>query len=130
MITLRQLRYLTSLARHRHFGRAAEDCAVSQPALSMQVRELEREIGAELVERRPGDIALTDTGLEVAQRAEQILTAARDLIDFARHRDLLSGQLRLGIIPTLAPYILPRVLPRLQAGYPQLRLDVRETQTR
>ena len=126
MITLRQLRYLTSLARHRHFGRAAADCAVTQPALSMQVRELEREIGAELVERRPGEIALTDTGLDVAQRAEQILTATRDLVDFARHRDVLSGRLALGIIPTLAPYILPRVLPRLQADYPQLRLEVRE----
>jgi LysR family hydrogen peroxide-inducible transcriptional activator len=130
MITLRQLRYLTSLARHRHFGRAAQDCAVSQPALSMQVRELEREIGAELVERRPGDIALTDTGLEVAERADQILAATRDLVDFARHRDVLSGPLRLGIIPTLAPYILPRVLPQLQTQYPQLRLEVRETQTR
>jgi LysR family hydrogen peroxide-inducible transcriptional activator len=130
MITLRQLRYLTSLGRHRHFGRAAQDCAVTQPALSMQVRELEREIGAELVERRPGDISLTDTGLEVAERAEQILTATRDLVDFARHRDVLSGQLKLGIIPTLAPYILPRVLPRLQADYPQLRLEVRETQTK
>ena len=130
MITLRQLRYLTVLARHRHFGRAAADCAVTQPALSMQVRELEREIGAALVERRPGDVALTDTGLEVAQRAEQILAATRDLVDFARHRDLLSGPLRLGIIPTLAPYILPRVLPRLQATYPQLRLEVRETQTK
>jgi LysR family transcriptional regulator, hydrogen peroxide-inducible genes activator len=130
MITLRQLRYLTSLARHRHFGRAAADCAVSQPALSMQVRELEREIGAELVERRPGDIALNDTGLDVAQRAEQILAATRDLVDFARHRDLLSGRLRLGIIPTLAPYVLPRLLPRLQADYPQLRLEVRETQTK
>ena len=130
MITLRQLRYLTSLARHKHFGRAAEDCAVTQPALSMQVRELEREIGAELVERRPGDIALTDTGLEVAERAEQILTATRDLVDFARHRDVLSGSLRLGMIPTLAPYILPRVLPKLQAAFPQLRLEVRETQTK
>ncbi len=130
MITLCQLRYLTSLARHRHFGRAAADCAVSQPALSMQVRELEREIGAELVERRPGEIALNDTGLDVAQRAEQILAATRDLVDFARHRDLLSGRLRLGIIPTLAPYVLPRLLPRLQADYPQLRLEVRETQTK
>ena len=130
MITLRQLRYLTSLARHRHFGRAAADCAVTQPALSMQVRELEREIGAELVERRPGEIALTDTGLDVAQRAEQILTATRDLVDFARHRDVLSGALRLGMIPTLAPYVLPRALPRLQAKYPQLRLEVRETQTK
>jgi len=130
MITLRQLRYLASLARHRHFGRAAEDCAVTQPALSMQIRELEREIGAELVERRPGDIALTDTGHEVARRAESILAATRDLVDFARHRDVLAGRLALGIIPTLAPYVLPRVLPRLQAEYPRLRLEVRETQTK
>jgi LysR family transcriptional regulator, hydrogen peroxide-inducible genes activator len=130
VITLRQLRYLASLARHRHFGRAAEECAVSQPALSMQVRELEREIGTELVERRPNDIALTDTGREVAERAELILAATRDLIDFARHRDVLSGPLKLGIIPTLAPYVLPRALPRLQAKYPHLRLELRETQTK
>lgn len=130
MITLRQLRYLASLARHRHFGRAADDCAVSQPALSMQVRELEREIGAVLVERRPGDVALTDTGLEVARRAEQILAASRDLVDFVRHREVLSGPLKLGIIPTLAPYVLPRALPRLQAAYPRLRLELRETQTK
>jgi DNA-binding transcriptional LysR family regulator len=130
MITLRQLRYLTSLARHRHFGRAAQDCAVSQPALSMQIRELEREIGTELVERRPGDIALTDTGLDVARRAEHILASARDLVDFARHRDVLSGPLKLGIIPTLAPYVLPRVLPLLQKRYPLLRLEVRETLTK
>jgi LysR family hydrogen peroxide-inducible transcriptional activator len=130
MITLRQLRYLTALARYRHFGRAAEDCAVTQPALSMQVRELEREIGAALVKRRPGEVALTETGREVAERAEHILAASRDLVDFARHRDLLSGQLKLGIIPTLAPYVLPQVLPRLQAAHPQLRLEVRETQTK
>jgi len=130
MITLRQLRYLNSLARHRHFGRAAEECAISQPALSMQVRELEREIGAELVERRPGDIVLTETGAEVARRAEHILAATRDLVDFARHREVLAGPLKLGIIPTLAPYILPRVLPHLQKHYPLLRLEVRETQTR
>jgi LysR family hydrogen peroxide-inducible transcriptional activator len=130
MITLRQLRYLTALARYRHFGRAAEDCAVTQPALSMQVRELEREIGAAPVKRRPGEVALTETGREVAERAEHILAASRDLVDFARHRDLLSGQLKLGIIPTLAPYVLPQVLPRLQAAHPQLRLEVRETQTK
>jgi LysR family hydrogen peroxide-inducible transcriptional activator len=130
MITLRQLRYLTSLARHRHFGRAAQDCAVSQPALSMQIRELEREVGAELVERRPGEIALTETGVEAARRAEHILAATRDLVDFARHRGVLDGPLRLGIIPTLAPYILPGVLPLLQERYPRLRLEVRETLTR
>jgi LysR family transcriptional regulator, hydrogen peroxide-inducible genes activator len=130
VITLRQLRYLSALARHKHFGRAADDCAVTQPALSMQVRELEREIGAELVERRAGEIALTETGLEVAQRAEHILAATRDLVDFARHRGILTGKLRLGIIPTLAPYVLPRILPRLQTAYPALRLEVRETQTK
>jgi LysR family transcriptional regulator, hydrogen peroxide-inducible genes activator len=129
VISLRQLRYFASLARQRHFGRAADDCAVTQPALSMQIRELEREIGAELVERRAGEVALTATGIEVAQRAERILAAARDLVDFARHREILSGSLRLGIIPTLAPYLLPRLLPRLQQAYPSLRLDVRETQT-
>src|ERR1700731_3630954 len=117
MITLRQLRYLASLARHRHFGRAADDCAVTQPALSMQIKELEREIGAELVERRPGEIALTAIGSEVAERAEHILAAAHDLVDFAQHRKTLSGSLKLGIIPTLAPYLLPRLLPRLQQAY-------------
>ncbi|HEU5017413.1 MAG TPA: hydrogen peroxide-inducible genes activator [Pseudolabrys sp.] len=129
MITLRQLRYLAALARHRHFGKAAEDCAVTQPALSMQIRELERELGTDLVERRPGEIAITETGVEVARRAERILTATRDLVDFARHRDVLSGPLKLGIIPTIAPYLLPRVLPLLQQRYPALHLDVRETQT-
>ncbi|MDP2295904.1 MAG: LysR substrate-binding domain-containing protein, partial [Pseudolabrys sp.] len=90
----------------------------------------EREIGAELVERRPGEIALSDIGEDVARRAEHILASTRDLVDFARHRDVLSGPLKLGIIPTLAPYILPRVLPLLQTSYPMLRLEVRETLTR
>ena len=129
MITLRQLRYLAALARHRHFGRAADECAVTQPALSMQIKELEREIGADLVERRPSDVTLTEIGVEVAQRAERILTATRDLVDFARHREVLSGPLKLGVIPTLAPYLLPKLLPRLQSAYPLLRLEVRETQT-
>ena len=95
----------------------------------MQIKELEREIGADLVERRPSDITLTETGAEVAQRAERILAATRDLVDFARHREVLSGPLKLGVIPTIAPYLLPKLLPRLQAAYPSLRLEVRETQT-
>lgn len=103
---------------------------MTQPALSMQVREMEREIGADLVERRPGDVVLTEIGLDVARRAEHILAATRDLVDFARHRELLSGPFKLGIIPTLAPYVLPRLLPHLQTKYPQLRLEVRETQTK
>src|SRR5215468_1274208 len=95
----------------------------------MQIRELEREIGADLVERRPGEVAVTATGLDVAQRAERILAAARDLVDFARHREVLSGPLRLGVIPTLAPYLLPKLLPRLQSAYRSLELELRETQT-
>ncbi len=130
MITLRQLRYFEALARHRHFGRAAEDCAISQPALSMQIRELEQSLGAPLVERRPNAVVLTELGTEVARRAEQLLTGASDLLDFAKHRQkLLSGVLRLGVIPTIAPYLLPRVLPALQKQYPELKLELRETQT-
>jgi LysR family hydrogen peroxide-inducible transcriptional activator len=131
VITLRQLRYLCALAEHGHFGRAAETCAVTQPALSMQIRELERFLGAELVERRPGEIALTEIGIEVARRGERILAAARDLVDQARHASrILSGRLMLGVIPSLAPYVLPKMLPRLQRRYPDLRLELRETQTK
>lgn len=131
MITLRQLRYLAALARHGHFGRAAEACAVTQPALSMQIRDLERTLGVKVVERRPGDVMLTDVGREIARRGEDVLAQARDLVDFARHRGgLLTGRLTLGVIPSLAPYLLPRILPQLQTQYPELRLELRETQTR
>ena len=131
MITLRQLRYLSALAKHGHFGRAAEACAVTQPALSMQIRDLERTLGVAVVERRPGDVMLTDVGREIARRGEDVLTASRDLVDFARHRSgLLTGRLTLGVIPSLAPYLLPRILPTLQSRFPELRLELRETQTR
>jgi LysR family hydrogen peroxide-inducible transcriptional activator len=131
MITLRQLRYLAALAQHRHFGRAAEVCAVTQPALSMQIRDLEKELGIALVERRPNDVSLTDLGVEVARRADRVLVATRDLVDFAQHRGrVLSGHLRLGIIPSLAPYVLPKILPVLQRRFPELRIELRETQTK
>jgi LysR family transcriptional regulator, hydrogen peroxide-inducible genes activator len=131
MITLRQLRYLAALVQHGHFGRAAEACAVTQPALSMQIRDLERTLGVKLVERRPGDAMLTDVGREIARRGEEVLAASRDLVDFARHRGgLLTGRLTLGVIPSLAPYLLPRILPVLQKQFPELRLELRETQTR
>src|SRR5262249_28628757 len=131
MLTLRQLRYLEALARHGHFGRAAEECAVSQPALSMQIRELERDLGIDLLERRQGATLLTEIGAEIARRAGLILTATQDLADCARHSDrLLSGSLRLGVIPTLAPYVLPRVLPEVQRRHPEMRLDLLETKTK
>jgi LysR family hydrogen peroxide-inducible transcriptional activator len=131
MITLKQLRYLTALAEHRHFGKAAEACAVTQPALSMQMRDLEKDLGVSLVERRPGEVILTEVGAEVVRRAERVLAAARDLTDYASHSGrLLTGRLRLGVIPTLAPYVLPRVLPELQRVHPELHVELRETQTR
>lgn len=130
MITLKQLRYLSALSHHRHFGKAAEACAITQPALSMQIRELEAELGVSLVERRPGDVTLTDIGAEVAQRAERVLASTRDLADFALHRGrLLTGRMQLGVIPSIAPYVLPKILPVLQRRYPDLRVELRETQT-
>ena len=131
MITLKQLRYLAALAEHRHFGKAAEACAVTQPALSMQIRDLEKDLAVNLVERRPGEVILTETGAEVVRRAERVLAAARDLTDFARHSGrLLTGRLRLGVIPTLGPYVLPQILPVLQRRHRELRIELRETQTR
>jgi LysR family hydrogen peroxide-inducible transcriptional activator len=131
VITLRQLRYLSALAEHRHFGRAAEACAVSQPALSMQIRDMENTLSAQLVERRPGEIVLTDIGQQVVAKGDQILASVRDIEDYARHGSaVLSGPLTLGVIPTLAPYVLPRVLPKLQERYPALQVELRETQTR
>jgi LysR family transcriptional regulator, hydrogen peroxide-inducible genes activator len=131
MLTLRQLQYLDALARHGNFGRAAEECGVSQPALSMQIRELEHELGAELAARRQGLTVLTEVGAEVARRAGSILSATRDLADCLRGSgQLLSGSLRLGVIPTLAPYVLPLLLPELHRSHPDLRLDLLETQTK
>ena len=131
MITLRQLRYLDALAGQRHFGRAANECAVSQPALSMQIHELEQFLGGELVERHQGEAILTERGMQIAKRAADILNAVRDLMDFARRSDcVLTGTLRLGVIPTLAPYVLPQVLPQILLSYPTLRLNLLESYTK
>jgi LysR family hydrogen peroxide-inducible transcriptional activator len=130
-LTLKQLRYFDALARHLHFGRAAEECAVSQPALSMQIRELEDHLDVALVERTRQGVHLTEEGLEVARRAAQVLIDVQDLADGARHRKaLLSGPLQLGVIPTIAPYLLPPFLPLLRQEHPDLELRLRETQTR
>lgn len=129
-ITLRQLHYFDALARLGHFGRAAEACAVTQPALSMQIQELEGQLGAVLFERGRKGVSLTAEGRAIAPKAAQILIDAQDLIDQARHGGrLMSGSLRLGVIPTVAPYLLPTLLPILRASYPVLELQVRETQT-
>jgi len=129
-ISLRQLRYFDALAGSLHFGRAAELCAVTQPALSMQIQELEKEIGVALVERTRQGARLTPEGEEIARRVASILASIRDLADYARHSAaVLTGRLRLGVIPTIAPYILPKLLPALRAEHPGLDLHLRETQT-
>ncbi len=130
MISLRQLRYLEALATHLHFRKAAEAVAVSQPALSMQIRELEEELGLTLVERRSNGIQLTPEGEEIVRRGRRILADVRDLTDYAHHSaQPLNGPLRLGIIPSIAPYLLPSVLPALQKAHPDLSLVLRETLT-
>lgn len=130
MLTLRQLRYFDALAHHLHFGRAADAVSVSQPALSMQIRELEATLGIALVERQPNAVRLTEQGREIARRAARILAETRDLVDYGRHAgEVLTGSLRLGIIPSIAPYLLPRVLPALTEAYPNVDLQVRETLT-
>jgi len=129
-VSLRQLRYLESLAETRHFGHAAQACAVSQPALSMQIKELEDELSVSLVERRRSGIELTAQGEEIARRARTILAAVRDLLDYAKHQEgVLSGVLKLGAIPSIAPYLLPSALPELQRRFPALSLQLRETMT-
>src|SRR6476660_3297574 len=113
-VTLRQLRYFDALARHRHFGRAAEACSVSQPALSMQIKELEEALGGVLLERSARQVALTRFGEELAQRARDILRSVDELRRFRpATREGLAGRLRPGMIPTIPPYLLPKVIENL-----------------
>lgn len=129
-VTLKQLRYFHALAREQHFGRAADACSVTQPALSMQIQELEASLGLDLVERTRAGVKLTAKGEQIAERAQRILNDVRDLVDFARQSaGVLSGRLRLGLIPSVAPYLLPPLLPLLKAQHPDLELHLRETQT-
>ena len=129
-LTLRQMRYVDALARHGHFGRAAEACAISQPALSVQIREVETALGAQLFERGARQVTLTRLGRDFVERAQDILRAVDELGDLVRAAsDTLDGELRLGIIPTIAPYLLPRILARAADRYPGLVLHIRETIT-
>ena len=128
--TLRQLQYLRLLAEHASFSRAAEAAHVSQPALSAGVQELERILGAPVVERTRGNVQLTAVGAEAVRRAEDVLARTEDLVEAARNAGKpLSGRFRLGVIPTVAPFLLPATLPGLKAAYPALRLFIREDLT-
>ncbi|MFN5998297.1 MAG: LysR substrate-binding domain-containing protein [Paracoccaceae bacterium] len=129
-LTLKHLRYFDALARHRHFGRAAEACSISQPALSLQVKELEDILGAPLVERGPRQIRLTELGVDFARRSLDVLRAVDELGALARaSTGPLAGRLRLGVIPTVAPYLLPLVMRSLAEIYPDLVLRPREAVT-
>lgn len=129
-LTLKQLRYFEALARHGHFGRAAEACAISQPALSMQIRELEDSLGTALFERGARQVRLTGFGDDFAERARVILRSVDELGDLARaSRDQLAGRLRIGVIPTIAPYLLPTIIGDLARTHGDLDIRVRETVT-
>lgn len=128
--TIKQFRYFEALAQQGHFGRAAEVCAISQPALSVQIKELETGLGKALFERGPRQVRLTTFGEEFRKRVRIILDQIDALDDFARNaRGHLVGRFRLGVIPTIAPYLLPRLIGDLSAAYPGLDLHVRETMT-
>ncbi|MGH7039905.1 MAG: LysR substrate-binding domain-containing protein [Stellaceae bacterium] len=128
--TLRQLRYLCALADHRHFGRAAAVCAVTQSTLSAGLQELEATLGATLVERTKRRVMLTPLGHKLVGRARQLLREGEDMVALAKSgAEPLSGELRLGVIPTIGPYLLPAALPLIRARHPRLRLYLREEQT-
>jgi LysR family hydrogen peroxide-inducible transcriptional activator len=129
-MNLRDLQYLVALAETRHFGRAAARCHVSQPTLSAQLKKLEAFLGAPLIERRPRRVALTPAGEAVVARARRILQDAEDIRAIARaSQDPLAGPLKVGLIPTLGPYLLPRVAPRIARALPKLQLVLHEYQT-
>jgi LysR family transcriptional regulator, hydrogen peroxide-inducible genes activator len=129
-LTFKQLRYFEALARHGHFGRAADDCAISQPALSMQIKELEDALGTGLFERGARQVRLTNFGEAFALRVRNILRSVDELGDLARaSQERLVGRLRIGVIPTIAPYLLPTIIGNLTRMNADLDIHVRETLT-
>jgi len=128
--TLKQLRYFLALTETGHFGRAADNCFVSQSAFSSAIAELENRLGTQLVDRTNRTVTITATGQDIAVQARLCLRDVEGLVEMARgERDPLCGELRLGVIPTIAPFLLPKALPRLRKKYPQLDLYLTEDQT-
>ncbi|MEO9874821.1 MAG: hydrogen peroxide-inducible genes activator [Anderseniella sp.] len=127
MPSIRQLQYLVTLSEELHFRRAAERVNVTQPTLSMQIQQLEKRLKVSLVERGSGSVTLTPLGREVAERARRVLAEVKDIVDLATSSQHgLHGTVRLGVAPTLGPYLLPHIVPELHASHPDLRLYVRE----
>ena len=129
-IKLKDLRYLVAVADTGHFGKAAERCFVSQPTLSAQLRKLEEYLGVVLIERQPRQALLTPAGAEIVARARRIVEASDEVVEIARtHRDPLAGRLRIAFLPTIGPYLLPGIAPRLHKALPRLELMFYEYQT-
>jgi LysR family transcriptional regulator, hydrogen peroxide-inducible genes activator len=130
-MNLQELRYLVAIAEHRHFGRAAESCNVSQPTLSSQIKKLEDELGVTLLERTNKRVDMTPVGSQILGHAKRALAEAGQMEAVARAaRDPLVGPLKLGVIPTVAPYLMPLILEPLKQGYPGLTIELWEDQTR
>jgi LysR family hydrogen peroxide-inducible transcriptional activator len=129
-IKLKDLRYLVAVADARHFGKAAAKCFVSQPTLSAQLKKLESYLGVQLIERQPKQVMLTQAGVEVLARARRIIDASDEIVSLARtHRDPLAGRLRMALLPTIAPYLLPTSAPLLREALPKLDFMLYEYQT-
>ena len=129
-MNLRDLRYLVTLADTLHFGRAADACAVSQPTLSTQIKKLEGELGVQVFERAPRKLMLTDVGREIVDRARLVLRDVEQIREAARRtRDPEAGTIRIGVFPTLGPYLLPHVVPEIHRRYPELELLLSEEKT-
>ena len=129
-MNLKDLKYLVALADAGHFGKAAERCFVSQPTLSAQLKKLEEYLGVKLVERQPKNVQLTDVGKQIVIRARRMLDEGEEIVALARsNTDPLAGKLKVGLIPTVGPYLLPRVMPKIRKAVPQLGLMLYEYQT-
>ncbi|THF64540.1 hydrogen peroxide-inducible genes activator [Pseudothauera nasutitermitis] len=129
-MTLTDLRYLVALARERHFGRAAEKCHVSQPTLSVAIKKVEEELGVQLFERSATEVKITETGRRIVTQAEKVLLEAAQIQEIAAAgKDPLSGPLRLGVIYTIGPYLLPRLIPRVHQLAPRMPLIIQENYT-
>ena len=128
--TMKQLQYLVALAETRHFARAAERCHITQSTLSAGIRDLESVLGAAVAERSNRHVLMTRTGIRIAERARSLLRDAEEVMELARAgRAPMTGEMRLGVIPTIGPFYLPRVLPALRERFPELTIYLREEQT-
>ena len=129
-VTIKQMRYFSALAKYRHFAQAANACAITQPALSMQLREFEETLGCALIEKGTRPMRLTDTGLNVLKSVDQILGEVENIEEFTRaSADRPMHSLRFGVIPTIAPYLLPEIITQLKSRFEDIALNIQEAKT-